>query len=70
MEKVLRNGFAKEVPPVEAEASNEGKVAYIHHGVYNPKKPTKIWAVFDCSAEFHNESLKKICFKDQIQQTI
>ena len=60
MEKVLSNGFAEEVPPVEVEASNEGKVWYIpHHGVYHPKKPTKIRVVFDCSAEFHNESLNK-----------
>ena len=60
MEKVLSNGFAEEVPPVEAEASNEGKVWYIpHHGVYHPKKPTKIRVVFDCSAEFRNESLNK-----------
>lgn len=43
MEKVLSNGFAEEVPPVEVEASNEGKVWYIpHHGVYHPKKLTKI----------------------------
>ena len=60
MEKVLSNGFAEEVPPVEAEASEEGKVWYIpHHGVYHPKKPAKIRVVFDCSAEFHNESLNK-----------
>jgi len=60
MEKVLSNGFAEEVPPVEAEASNEGKVWYIpHHDVYHPKKPTKIRVVFNCSAEFHNELLNK-----------
>ena len=60
MEKVLSNGFAEEVPPVEVEASNEGKVWYIpHHGVYHPKKLTKIRVVFDCSIEFHNESLNK-----------
>ena len=60
MEKVLSNGFAEEVPPVEVEASNEGKVWYIpHHGVYHPKKPSKIRVVFDCSAEFRNESLNK-----------
>ena len=60
MEKVLSDGFVEEAPPVEAEARNEGKVCYIpHHGVYHPKKPTKIWVVFDCFAEFHNESLNK-----------
>ena len=30
-----------------------------HHGVYHPKKPTKIRVVFDCSAEYQNESLNK-----------
>ena len=64
---MINNGFA-EVPPLKAEASGkaglshskERKVWYIpHHGVYHPKKPTKIRVVFDCSAEFQNESLNK-----------
>lgn len=68
MEKVISNGFVEKVPSIEAEAngkaclahSEERKVWYIpHHGVYHPKKPNKIRVVFDCSAEFQNESLNK-----------
>ena len=67
MEKVISNGFEK-VPPLEAASSGkadpnrpEQKQAWYipHHGVYHPKKPTKIRVVFDCSAEFQNESLNK-----------
>ena len=66
MEKVINNAFAEKVPLMETEASRktghseEGKVWYIpHHGVYHLKRPTKIRVVFDCLAEFHNESLNK-----------
>lgn len=68
MEKVIKNGFAERVPPVKVESSGkagpscyeERRAWYItHHGVYLPKKPTKIRVVFDCSAEFQNESLNK-----------
>lgn len=68
MEKMINNGFAEKVPPLKAEASGkaglshskERKVWYIpHHGVYHPKKPTKVRVVLDCSAEFQNESLNK-----------
>lgn len=67
-ERVINNGFAEKVPHIEAESggragpgcSEEGRVWYIpHHGVYHPKKPTEIWVVFDCSAEFQNESFNK-----------
>ncbi len=59
MENVIRKGYAEKVPPLKDEA-NEQKVWYIpHHGVYHPKKPTKIRVVFDCSAEFKNQSLNK-----------
>ena len=30
-----------------------------HHGVYHPKKPSKIRVVFDCSADYQRESLNK-----------
>lgn len=68
MEKVIKNGFSEKVPPMEAESSGkaspsrseERRAWYIpHHGVYHLKKPTKIRIVFDCSAEFQNESLNK-----------
>ncbi len=68
MEKVISNGFAEKVPPMEAESSGkagpnqseERQAWYIpHHGVYHPKKLTKIRVVFDCSSEFQNESLNK-----------
>ena len=41
-------------------SDTEQNVWYIpHHGVYHPKKPTKIRIVFDCAAEFKGESLNK-----------
>ena len=37
-----------------------GKTCFIpHHGVYHPNKPGKIRVVFDCSAEFDEQSLNK-----------
>ena len=68
MEKVIKNGFAEKVPHMEKESSGKAgpscsearRAWYIpHHGVYHPKKPTKIRVVFDCSAEYQNESLNK-----------
>ena len=68
MEKVISNGFAEKVPPMEGGSSGKAGPAqseerqawYIpHHGVYHPKKPTKIWVVFNCSSEFQNELLNK-----------
>jgi len=67
-EKVISNGFAEKVPPMEAESSGragpnqseERQAWYIpQHGGYHPKKPTKIRVVFACSLEFQNESLNK-----------
>ena len=67
----MKNGHAKRVPPDEcllqgssqdskSSLSDKGKVWYIpHHGIYHPKKPNKIRVVFDCSAEFKNETLNK-----------
>ena len=67
MENMINSGFAERVPSTEVEVCGEanpnhsqGKVWYIlHHGMYHPKKPTKIRVVFDCSAEYQNESLNK-----------
>ncbi|XP_028314916.1 uncharacterized protein LOC114470784 [Gouania willdenowi] len=43
------------------EVNNEGKKGeqwYIpHHGIYHPKKPTKLRVVFDCSAKYGGTSL-------------
>ena len=68
MVKVISNGFAEKDPPMETESSGkaspnhweERQDWYIpHHGVYYPKKPSKIQVVFDCSSEFQNELLNK-----------
>lgn len=63
---MINSGFAEKVPSTEVEVCGEanpnhsqGRLWYIpHHGVYHPKKP-KIRVVFDCSAEYQNESLDK-----------
>ena len=56
MRDILENGHAERIP---ASSSNrkDGRVWYIHHGIYHPKKPDKIRVVFDCSATFGGESL-------------
>ena len=67
MKKLIENGYAESVPEIpEAEhtSHDQGRkkqnVWYIpHHGVYHPKKPNKIRVVFDCAAEYQNESLNK-----------
>ncbi|KAK3704924.1 hypothetical protein QZH41_016749 [Actinostola sp. cb2023] len=57
MTKVIDSGFAEKVEPVKSETM---RVWYIpHHGVYHPKKPNKIRVVFDCAAQYKNESLNK-----------
>ena len=59
MDDVTRKGYAEKVPDDEL-LDADGRVRYIpHHGVYHPKKPTKIRIVFDCSAEYKGESLNK-----------
>ena len=56
---MIEKDYAERVPSEELSLDN-GRVWYIpHHGVYHPKKPGKIRAVFDASAEFKGESLKK-----------
>ena len=67
MKKLIENGYAERVPEMpEADhtSHDQGRkkqnVWYIpHHGVYHPKKPNKIRVVFDCAAEYQNESLNK-----------
>ena len=64
MKKMIDSGYAEKVPKVEdvssVESERKRSVWYIpHHGVYHPKKPNKIRVVFDCAAEFENESLNK-----------
>ena len=70
MENLIKNGHAERVPPDECllqgssqdskSSFDKGNVWYIpHHGIYHPKKPNKIRVVFDCSAEFKNETLNK-----------
>lgn len=59
MTDIINKGYAERVPQ-DAIAVENGKTWYIpHHGVYHPKKPGKIRIVFDCSAEFHGESLNR-----------
>lgn len=54
MDNMIQKGHAEKVEP----ASDDMTVWYIpHHGVYHPKKPTKIRIVFDCSARFQEHSL-------------
>lgn len=54
MEDIIERGDVEEV-------HNEGKQGeqwYIpHHGIYHPKKPTKLRVVFDCSAKHKGTSL-------------
>ena len=59
MDDVIRKGYAEKVPD-DKLLDADGRVWYIpHHGVYHPKKPTKIRIMFDCSAEYKGESLNK-----------
>ena len=57
MNDLVSKKYAERVP--EKELSKDGgRTWYIpHHGVYHPKKPTKMRVVFDCSAKYMGESL-------------
>ena len=62
METMIEKGFAERVKPGASSSpdTEQRNVWYIpHHGVYHPKKPTKIRVVFDCATEFKGESLNK-----------
>ncbi|XP_014900158.1 uncharacterized protein LOC106954875 [Poecilia latipinna] len=54
MKDVISSGDAELAPPV-----TDDEIAWYipHHGVYHPKKPTKLRVVFDCSAKFLGVSL-------------
>ena len=67
METMIEKGFAERVKPGASSSQDmeQRNVWYIpHHGVYHPKKPTKIRVVFDCAAEFKGESLNKHLLQD------
>lgn len=55
MTKIIDKGYAEKVPQ-DALQSKEPKFYINHHGVYNQKKG-KIRVVFNCSQQFHGESL-------------
>ncbi|XP_071948974.1 uncharacterized protein [Antedon mediterranea] len=58
MTSVIDQGYAEEVSPYE---SQDGLTWYIpHHGVYHPKKPTKIRVVFDCAARYLGVALNDL----------
>ncbi|XP_063872995.1 uncharacterized protein LOC135107264 [Scylla paramamosain] len=57
MDDMITKDYA-EVVPTKDLVRNDGKVWYIpHHGVYHPRKPKKLRVVFDCSANYRNQSL-------------
>ena len=65
--KLIESGYAEsvpEIPETDHTSHDQGRkkqnVWYIpYHGVYHSKKPNKIRVVFDCAAEYQNESLNK-----------
>ncbi|XP_064641922.1 uncharacterized protein LOC135496491 [Lineus longissimus] len=57
MRKIIDDGDAERVSPVDVR-SDRGRVWYLpHFAVYHPKKPTKVRVVFDCSAKYSGQSL-------------
>jgi hypothetical protein len=59
MNNMIDKGYAERVPTDENTQIDNPKWYIPHHGVYHPKKPGKIRVVFDCSAEFQDESLNR-----------
>ncbi len=57
MDKIIKNGHAEKVPESELQVKPGHKWYLPHHGVYHPKKPSKIRVVFDGSAQYHRHSL-------------
>ena len=57
---MIRKGYAEKS---DQKANQEGKAWFIpHHGVYHPSKPSKIWIVLDCSAEYDGVSVNERLF--------
>ena len=59
---MFKNGYAEKVSMPDPADGSEiiSPVWYIpHHGLFHPKKPSKIQVVFDCSAVVKGESLSK-----------
>jgi hypothetical protein len=59
MQRLLEDRHAEEVP--DAELNTDVNTWYLpHHGVYHPRKPSKIRVVFDCSSRYKGVSLNDI----------
>ncbi|XP_046557263.1 uncharacterized protein LOC124266512 [Haliotis rubra] len=57
VDNLLEKGFAYKIPEGQLSAESQ-RIWYLpHHGIYHPKKPTKIRVVFDCSAKYEGTSL-------------
>ena len=54
IDDMLVKGYVEKAPQ-----TNKGTWYLPHHGVYHPRKPSKIRVVFDCSAEYEGQSLNK-----------
>ena len=62
MTKMVKDGYAEEVPRDQLKGEF-GKVWYLpHHGVYHPAK-RKLRIVFDCAAKYRQVSLNNQCFQ-------
>ncbi len=57
MDKIIENGHAEKVPESELQGKPGHKWYLPYHGVYHPKKPSKIRVVFDGSAQYRGHSL-------------
>jgi hypothetical protein len=59
MNDLVSKKYAERVPEKEF-SKDDGRTWYnAHHGVYHPKKLTKMRVVFNCSAKYEGESLNE-----------
>lgn len=59
MKEIIERGDVEEV----YDDGTQGERWYIpHHGVYHPRKPTKLQVVFDCSVKYSGTSLNEHLF--------